>query len=148
MPSKILGENVRFTIEIEDKPKSILLVFDRKCDVAIVPYQDAYNLAAVMEQVITDVKAEFGDATDRDVVESEQAQIRLVHHNELVAIVVEWTDRLRFTTWEAFYLVLNALKKCAQDAQLSAKGVHIRYDRNGMISKIHNKRLGHTQNVR
>lgn len=147
MPEKLLGENVQFRIEVEDRPKSILLVFDKKCDWAIVPFQNAYELADLMLQVARDVKAEFARG-DIFTIEREQAQVQLNFHKGLVALLVEHTDRLRFTTIEAFTLVAKALKKVAQDSQLSLRGVHLQYDRQGMIKKLFNTKLDTVQIVR
>lgn len=146
--SKVLGENVTFRIEVEDKPLGILLVLDRKCDVAFVPWEDAFRLSEVMTQVANDVKTEFVPCLDFIKIEQEQAQIRLNHHKGLVAICVEWTDRLRFTTLEAWGLVTIALRKCAQDAQLELDGVGFTYDNQGNIRKMHNHKLGTTTKIR
>ena len=147
MPEKILGESVTFRIEVEDSPKGVLLVFDRKCDYCIVPWQDAFRLAEVMEQVIKDVGKEFVPLSYDEVIE-QSSQIRMNHHKGLVALLVEWTDRIRFTSLEAFKMVALALRKTAQDSSLELRGVHFKYDRQGMLKKIHNSRLGITQQVR
>ncbi len=147
MAEKILGESVTFQLEVIDSPKSVLLVFDRKCDLAIVPWQDAFQLAETMEQVIADVRSEF-TPTLFGITLREQQQVKLNHHKGLVAIVVEWTDRICFTSLDALFLVARALRKEAQDSQYELRGVHFQYDREGMLKKIGNTRTGITQIVR
>ncbi len=147
MPEKILGEAVIFRIEVQDAPKGILLVFDRKCDMAVVPWEDAHRLADLIDQVIADVRKEFSVTTYACTM-LEQAQVKLNHYKGLVAILVEWTDRIRFTSLDALFLVGRALRKEAQDAHLEQRGVKFLYDRQGMISKIMNKNTGTTQEVR
>jgi hypothetical protein len=149
MPGKILGENVTFQIEVQDRPKALLLVLDRKCDYCITHWEDAFNLAKTMEQVVKDVAKEFTAHRDFALISREQAQVRLSHHKGLVALVFDHTDRLTFTTLEAFLLVARALRKVAQDSHFEMdKGIKFQYDREGMISLIHNMRSGETQFVR
>lgn len=141
----IIGENVKFNIHVDTN--KITLYFDKKCDHAIVPWQDAFNLAEVMGQVVTDVKKDFNRTLSRDVVIREQAQIKLAHDKGLVLLKVDWTDRIEFTSIEAFDLVARALKHCAQDCHLSERGIRFKYKK-GFISKIINTRNGVTQHVR
>jgi hypothetical protein len=145
MSEKILGEAVTFRIEVEENPKGVLLVFDRKCDYCVIPWQDAHRLADLMDQVIADVRAEFVP-TLYGITMFEQAQIKLAHHKGLVALLVEWTDRIRFTSLDALYLVGQALRKEAQDSHLELRGVRFVYDKQGMIRKIINR--DYTQEVR
>jgi hypothetical protein len=142
---KVLGENVQFQIEVESD--AVLLVLDRKCDWCLMPWQDAFRLAQVMEQVIEDVRKDF-TPTSFLITQQEQSQIRFAHHKGLVALLVTWTDRVRFTSLDAFYLVQKALMKTAQDAQLSCQGIHFEYDRQGLIRKLHNLHRDEVQFVR
>jgi hypothetical protein len=145
--AKILGESVEFRIEVEDSPRSVLLVLDRKCSIASVPWQDAYRLAEVIDQVIADVRDGF-KPTDYATTVKEQGQVKLNHGKDLVHLFVEWTDRLRFTSLDALYLFEQALKKVAQDAQYEARGVHFRYGRSGMLTSVHNTKTDTVQKVR
>jgi hypothetical protein len=145
---KIIGEQVTFQIEVEENPPRLLLVFDRKYDYAIVPWDDAIHLADVMERAWFENQALFPIRQTQQFVEVEQAQIKLAHHYGLVALLVTWTDRLSFQSADAWLLVARAIKKSAQDSMLERKGIHISYDRQGMISKIHNSQTGTTQKVR
>lgn len=145
----ITGESVKFQIEVEDQPKkSILLVFDRKSEFVFVPWQDALNLVELMEKVVKDVQDEFSPIVDVEAFRIEHEQVRLNHHNGLVALIVEWTDRVRFTSLLAFKALISAMKIMIQDCQLEARGVHIQYNKEGLIEKIHNSRSGITQHVR
>lgn len=144
----IIGENVTFTIEVEDSPKAILLVFDRKCDHAIIPWQDAEELAKVMKQVIKDVKKEFPALEDSTTILREQKQVRIAQKDGLVALKVDWTDRLKFTTVTAFTALQMALSVKAQDGRMAAKGVHFKYNKAGLLSSIFNSKSGSTQVVR
>jgi hypothetical protein len=148
MPAKILGESVEFKIEVEDSPKSVLLVLDRKCSVAAVPWEDAYRLAEVIEQVITDVRGDFRPTTYA-LTKREQAQVHFNHDKGLVFMFVEWTDRLRFASLDALYLVSQALKKTAQDAQYAVRGVHFEYVKgSNLLKAIHNVKRNTIQKVR
>lgn len=147
MSEKILGENVTFKIEVEENPKGVLLVFDRKCDYCIVPWEDAVRLADLIDRVIGDVRKGFIPTSYVTTME-ESCQIRLNHHQGLVAILVEWTDRIHFTSLDGLFLVSRALRKEAQDAHLEQRGVKFLYNRQGMIRKIFNKNTGLTQEVR
>lgn len=147
MSGKIIGENVEFRIEVEDSPKSVLLVLDRKCDWCFVPWDDAVNLADVIEQVIADVKDDF-TPTLHAITVREQAQIQLNYHKGLVAIMVEWTDRVRFTSLDALYLFSQALRKVAQDAMYELRGTKFVYDKQGLLRKIINFKAGTEQKVR
>lgn len=147
MPDKVIGESVEFRIEVEDSPKSILLVLDRKCDWAIIPWQDAFRLSEVMDQVLDDVRREFRP-TSWEVTLSEQSQIQLNHHKGLVALMVEWTDRIRFTSLDAFAMVKDAIRKTSQDAHLESRGLYFQYDMKGFIRKLYNRHTNMTQHVR
>lgn len=142
--SKIIGENVTFSIEVE--PSSILIVFDKKCDHAIVPWQDAFNLSEVMTQVITDIGNDFPRTNDRTIILREQGQIRFNHYKGLVAFLVDWTDRIKFSSIEAFNIVRLAIRKTAQDSNLELRGVRFKYDKQGMIKKLMTN--SYTQEVR
>lgn len=143
----VLGQNVDFRIEVEDKPQSVLLVMDRKADTHVVTWESAFRLAEVMEQVINDLRGEF-KPTSFFVTQQEQTQVKLNHHKGLVAILCDWTDRIRFTSLDAFFLVARALRKMAQDAYLELRGTKIEYNTEGLIKKIHNFKAGFTQEVR
>lgn len=147
MPGKIVGENVQFRIEVEDSPKCVVLVLDRKCDWCIVPWEDAFTLAEAIERVIQDVKGEFLPS-DQFTMEREQAQVKFNFDRGLVAILVEWTDRVKFTSLEALLLVARALRRTAQDAQLAARGVRLKYGRQGAIRELHDLKAGTVQKVR
>lgn len=146
MTAKLLGENVVFQIEVEQD--AVLLVFDRKCSSALVPWEDAYDLAVLMEKVVEDVRNDF-KPTGIATTMREQRQVELNHGKGLVAIFVEWADRVRYTSLDAFYLTAQAIKKTAQDAQYAQRGVHFLYQSGtNLLSKIHNTRTDVTQYVR
>lgn len=151
MSAKVIGENVMFQIRVEEAPSRIVLVLDRKCDYAIVPWQDAFQLAETMERIVQELKCDSGimfPECSQELIEREQAQIRLAHHKGLVAILVEWTDRLRFSSLTAFLLTARALRKTAQDSYLEDRGIRIRYDRTGLIRKIMNIQANTIQFIR
>jgi hypothetical protein len=148
MSAKILGESVTFRIEVEDKPLGILLVLDRKCNFAMVSWQDAVRLADAMIQVTRDVQQHFTPTSHAKTME-EQAQVLLNHHKGLVAFMWDWTDRIWFTSLDAFYLVAMGIKRTAQDAYMDEeKELNIFYNKQGMISSLYNRKLGTTQEVR
>ena len=150
MSNAVLGESVTFKIEVEDSPLSILLVFDRKCDYTFIPWQSAFDLAKTMDQVVKDVSKEFArmySVSVRETVVREQAQMKLNHYKDLVVLMVEWTDRLRFTSLEAFSLCSRALRHVGQDAYLAhKKGIHFLYAKDGMaIKQMVNAKQDYTQ---
>lgn len=144
----MIGENVQFNIEVEDRPHSILLVFDRPCDHIFIPWESAFNLADLMDHVILDVQDEFSQLINVEEFAREQAQIKFNYADGLVALLTEWTDRIRFTSIYAFMTVAKALRITAQDCQLACKGVHVEYTKEGLIKRIHDSKSGTTQQVR
>jgi hypothetical protein len=151
--SDVIGEkfDVRIEVELSGPNKGVMLVFDKKTDYHVVPWQDAFTLAETMEQMIKDVGDQFG--VDRIVnwpkIWREQAQIKLCQYKDLVCLLTDWNDRFKFTKLEALFLVARALRLCAQDAHLErVKGVKILYNKQGLISRIHNMRNDVTQFVR
>lgn len=146
MSAKILGKNVTFKIEVEDYPKRILLVLDKKCEWAVVPWEDAFNLAKVMEQVIDEVGPTWPMCgIDIMMPYREQAQIKLNWSKGLVAIFVDSTDRVAFTTIEGFFLVMRGIQLAAQDAHLALRGTRLKYNKQGFLKEIHNVKAGFTQ---
>lgn len=147
-------QSIEFKIEIEDRPKRILIVFDRKMDCAMVPWQDAMRFADVMEDVMEDVVDEFMlcyPVIPAYITENEQAQIKFNYRLGLVAFVPsQWTDRIAFTSLEAFNIVRLALRQTAQDAHLfHDKGVRLIYtDKRKKHIKEVQDNSGHVQKVR
>lgn len=139
----IIGENVSFKIEVEDN--KILLVFDRRCNVACIPWQDAENLVTVMEQVINDFSFR---SNDRQTIVRESSQVKINHHAGLVYLFTEWTDRLEFTSTDSFFLVTRALKHVVDDARLANRGIIFQYNQDGTLKRIHNTKANITQEVR
>lgn len=144
---KVLGESVEFRIEVEDSPKSVLLVFDRKSSTVSVPFEDAYRLADVIGEVIEAVRGDF-KPTPLSTTRAEQGKVRLNHSKGLVHLFVEWTDRLRFTSLDALHLFKQALRQTAQDAMYALRGVHFQYHKNGALKSVVNTKLGYEQRVR
>jgi hypothetical protein len=136
-----------FSIEVEDRPLTILLVQDGRGDMVTVSWQDAVRLADVLDQVIADVGDQF-IARPYRVTLDEQSQLRLTPHLGLVTIVTGWTDRVRFTSIDAVKLVTQALRKVAQDSSLQERGIIIEYNREGFIKRIHDLKTDATQVVR
>lgn len=148
MSGKLLGSKVDWKIEVEPG-KWLDLVFDRKSDFIIIPWQDAFALTDLMLQIVEDVGNEFPKYPDRSLVNREQSQILLNWDKDVVVLMVEWTDRVRFTTLEAFYLTAQAIRKLAQDSQLAnEKGIRFEYNSAGMIRKLHNLKMDYIQKVR
>lgn len=141
------GENAQVRIEVEDgPPPSLLLVLDRRTDCFLTPWQDAFALAQTMELAAGDIR-DYSQVHDHAAVVREQAQVRLGHKGPLVAIVFEWTDRVRFG-WESALLVAAAIRKVAQDAHLEEeKAVHLVYNRRGHIKRLFNRKTGNTQHI-
>jgi len=140
------GENCQVRIEVEGNPKSLLIVLDRRTDCLLVSWQDAQQLARTLDCAISDIKddADLADPA-REIRES--SQVRLAHKGGLVALVFDWTDRIRLG-WRAAVLVRAALEKVAQDAHLEEeKAVHLVYNRRGEIKKLFNRRTGLTQHI-
>ena len=143
--NKAFGTKSDFRIEVEESPLRIVIVLDRKYDVVIVPSEDALRFAETMDQVYEDFKDKFTTSNVQEVID-QQDQIRMaIVQGGGVAMVVKWTDRITFTSLDAFYLVSKALRKCAQDSDLAIRGVHIKYNKQKMIKSIHNSKTGETQ---
>lgn len=141
------AQNVIFRVEVEDSPLALVLVFDRKSDYVMIPWQDAMRLADTLDQVIVDVGSSFVRRPQRIVID-EQEQVRLGHHDGYVTLFTCWTDRIKFVSIEAVALVSQAIRKVAHTAQLEDRGIIIQYNREGLIKKIHDLRNGITQVVR
>lgn len=146
--SVTLGQKVNLTIEVEDSPSCVVIVFDRMSDMISIPWQNAYQIASAIDTVIKDARSHFVP-TSIEVTYREQAQIRFNQTSGLVHILTEWTDRVRFTSLDALYLVSQTLKKYTQDAEYAEIGIHFEYIPGGRFLKaIHNTKTDTVQRVR
>jgi hypothetical protein len=128
--SDVVGENVVFQIEVEDQNHRIGLIFDRKASSCVLPWQDAFRLAELMLQIAAEVKGSWPHVSI--ITANEEArQIRLAHQKGLVAFFTEWTDRIWFTSIQAFECTAMAIRRTAQDCQYAERGVNLAQLRTG-----------------
>ena len=139
------------TVKIEVEPPHLWIVFDRKCDHFIAPWQDMYGLYEILRQAIMDITPAPGTEGPLDSVrltaECDQIKLRAVTKTKargLVALFFAHTDRLRFT-WRSASMLRDALGIVTQDAQLACKGLHFVYNAKGMIRELHNLQTGTVQ---
>lgn len=117
---KALAKNVKVNIAVEDD-QSITLYLDRPTDYLFLSWQDAYSLAALMQQVIDDVKDE-SKLMDPALLIVEQDQIKLGVYQQCVALVFPWGDRFTYH-WPAFQVLQQALRVKIQDVQFAERNV-------------------------
>lgn len=135
---------VQFKIECDKN--GALLVMDRKQDTVIMDWQSAKELGRGMLMAVPHL-LKVVPPWDLAATLWEQGQIKLAANKGKVAMLTEWTDRIRYKSVEAFRLTAMALLKVAQDAELQARDVHIVYDEKGFIRQIHDLRAGTVQGV-
>lgn len=113
--------NVKFSVEVEND-RAIVLALDRNADTIALTWQGAYELAALMKQVIDDVKDE-NDPVNVSVLLDEQYQIKLNVYRGLVCLVFAWGNRFKYH-WRSFQVLQQALMIKIQDVQFAEqKGV-------------------------
>lgn len=145
----MFSESTTVKIDLSDDLKTLTVVFDRKCDHFLCPWQDAFELARVLKLAIAD--ASKVDPPDSIKLSQECDQVRLKALTAgracgLVVLVFEWTDRLHFS-WRSAGIFCEALRLKADDARLACKGVHLVYNSEGMIKELHDLRNNTVQLV-
>lgn len=136
---------VQFKIECDDK--QILLVLDRAQEYVIMDWQSAQGLAQVMLKAFGH-GARYLKPTDLTTTQWEKSQVKVVADKGKVAMLFDWSDRIKYTSLNAWLHVAQSLAKAAQDMELQEKdGVHLTYDEAGFIKAINNFRQGLVRRV-
>src|SRR6266542_219059 len=138
----------KFDVRIEVEDDAVLLVFPRKLDDCIVPWQQAMDIGEILELAADDVPIQSA-VIDPIAWNIEQAQVKLTTYKiGFVAMFFEHADRLRFSP-EAAKLVGRAIRKVAQDAMFTEKGVFHEYVKKGplkgFLKRLVNRKLYYAQ---
>lgn len=138
--------NERLDVRVEVEEQAIVLIFPRKMDTFITPWQDAWNLGEVMELAADDVPDKIGDLDPLQVVRDQgQVEIGVDTKERNVCLFFAWADRLRFSSMAA-KLVGGAIKMKAQDLDyLNTKGVRMVSNKKKLLTQIVNDKAGYTQ---
>lgn len=135
---------VQFAIEDEDRPtgflvatdgailqeqggmagtsaRVIVLNLDRATDCILMPWDLAYQLADLMQQVIDDARCET-DPIDPAQLLQEQSQIKVGVWQSKVFLQFPWGDRFRYH-WRSLQVLQQALRIKAQDVQFAERQV-------------------------
>jgi len=135
---------VQFKIECEgDK---VLLVMDKKQDQVIMDWQSAKALGDTIALAVAHLVKHM-KPVDRSTSQWELQQVKLIGHKGRVAMLTPWTDRIKFTSLQAFALLGQGLQKIAHDMDLEEQDIHVVRDEAGFIQAISNKKTGITQRV-
>lgn len=129
-----MSEGVEITVEMVDGP-ALVVAFDRKVDALLMPHQEAQQLADEFKRIAKEAKPYF-KPSPRGTIIREQMQVQVKREGAKVAVLVDHTDRLTFTSLEAFSLLWRAVALFAQDARLYGDGVVMVYGADG-LSSIH-----------
>lgn len=139
-----LGERIDVQIEVDDD--AVVLVLPRVLDDLMAPWQEAYQLGAMMELAANDVPNR-PVVFDPITIQRETEQVRLNRHKRMVVLIFDHVDRVRLSP-EACRIVARAIKKTAQDVDLAQRDIHMVYGKDGMLKKLVNQKLGYTQHIR
>lgn len=137
----------RLDVRVEVYDSHVLLVFPKRIDDHMTPWQEAYILGEVMEMAASDI-INPGIINPLEV-EIQKDQIKLqTYKDKYVVMLFEHTDRIQLCK-EACILVAREIKKKAQDLEyLNKKKIRFVYRKDGLLKRIINSRLGYTQEVR
>jgi hypothetical protein len=120
---------MRENFRIEGEQDHVVLVLPRRCDTWITSWQDADQLGLVLERAAmeTPVRPLVDDPVR---LNQESSQIRLNTHKGNVALIFDWTDRIKLSPGAAI-LVARAIRVMAQDCRLAERGTHMDYKAKG-----------------
>lgn len=105
-------ENLNVRIEVEDS--AVLLVFPRRMDHIMVPWQDAWRLGETLELAAKDVPHPPLILDYRQVIQ-DQGQLKIgTHLDKYVALFFQWSDRVVFCP-EAATIAARGIRMKAQD---------------------------------
>ena len=99
-------------MKIEADDKTVILIFERPCDNVSIYYKEAYRVGDILEK-----EGKIGLITPQP--------IRLNQKNGYVYLFFPWADRLILSLEQSRILGL-AIKKKAQDAELTRKNIFLR----------------------
>lgn len=138
--------NERLDVRVEVEEDAVLLVFPRKMDTFITPWQDAWHLGQIIEFAAEDVENKILDLDPLQVIRDQgQVEIGVDTKERNVCLFFAWADRLRFSSMAA-KLVGGAIKMKAQDLDyLRNKGVRLVSNKKNLLTKIVNDKAGYTQ---
>lgn len=138
--------NERLDVRVEVEEDAVLLVFPRKMDTFITPWQDAWRLGETLELAAGDVPNKIGDLDPLQVIRDQgQVEIGVDTKERNVCLFFAWNDRLRFSSMAA-KLVAQAIRMKAQDLDyLRNKGVRLVSNKKKLLTKIVNDKAGYTQ---
>jgi hypothetical protein len=101
-------------IKIEVFEDHLMLILPRIMDDFITPWENAWKLGAILEQVAESIKVK-DSIIDSAKVERESGQIALnTHQNKYVCLLFRHTDRIKLSYHSAI-MVARAIKMKAQD---------------------------------
>ena len=137
-------EKIDVRVEVEDD--AVVLVLPRILDDCMVPWQEAFQLGAILEMAAADVPNQ-PLVINPLAAQIDSEQVQLNKHGRLVVLIFEHVDRVRLCP-EAARIVGRAIKQVAQDVSLAERDIHIVYNRRGQIAKLVNQKVGYVQHVR
>jgi tagatose-1,6-bisphosphate aldolase non-catalytic subunit AgaZ/GatZ len=116
----VAGQNVKVSMEVEDD-RTITIFLGHHADCVLLLWPAAYDLAALMQEVIDDVKDDT-DPIDMEQLIREQKQIKLNIYDGKLALVFAWGDRFRYH-WRSLQVLQQALRIKTQDLQFAERQV-------------------------
>lgn len=120
----------RLQVRVEGFDDHLVIVFPRKMDSYITPWQDAMQFALTLELAARETPVQNCIINPVELA-AETGQIKLNKHNDkYVVLNFAWTDRIKLTPQAARY-VADAIKIVADDLRLLTRGVRMRYDIEG-----------------
>jgi hypothetical protein len=139
------AEKMEVRVEVEDFGR-LALVFPRRLDSFMFPYQEGYQLAACLERAATDIGPPVVSDPMKAQLESEQVRIN-TYKDKYVILIFPWSDRLYFCP-EAAVLVARAIAAKSQELDLlHNKSVRLVTGPGQLVKQIVNERTGVTQIV-
>ena len=134
----------KMDVRIEVVEDGVFVLFPRKMDSFMFPYQEAYQLGSTLETAAGDVSTPL--VIDPGAIQAETEQLRInTYKDQYVIILFQWTDRIKLGK-EAAIIVARALRAKAQELDLlKNKKVRLVTGKGNLLTKIVNEKAGTTQ---
>lgn len=115
-------------IQIEVQDDHLLVIFPRKLDEFITPYQEAWVLGEVLEEAAGNIPNKVLDL-EPTLVAMARARVRLNRYKDNVVVILDdHVDRIKLS-YECALLLARSIRRVAQDVEYEiAKGVYFKYD--------------------